>query len=552
MTLRPVFPALFLGLAAAPALADRIETELVADRVTVYPAGASISWQVNVEAQPGTHEVIVPGLPQGMADSLRIEAEGAVIGTVNAAADDPADEGAVEAAAVQTARARLDTERDALREFEAQLQAKQAEARSWQERAQMVRDLMRGDARIAAADLAGSVDEAGGMIATYLENEARANAEAAQMSNRHEQLVRAVQLAEADLNRIIDQNGALQTLTLTVQTTDQPARITLTGFTSEAWWSPVYDLALDRATGQITLDRALMVRQNSGVDWDAVTLTLSTAQPNGQSAPSHVASWFPSLEDPEAKMLSRSYDQAEMAAAAPTVGYAGGAVADEPVVVENAQLASIGMTVAYDYPGQVNVQTGGDALRLTLDRKTLESDVFAEAAPRFDSTAFVVAEGVNTLEEPILPGRATLRLDGALIGQTDLNLIAAGDDVRLGFGPIIGMTAEMRVPAETTGDRGFLSRSTQQQQTHILIVRNLTGEEWPLRVVDRVPVSREDDLTINFNADPSPTETDPDGRRGILYWEAPLPAGETREITVTSDLRWPEGKVLDFSSDYRR
>ncbi|MBK4217717.1 DUF4139 domain-containing protein [Paracoccus caeni] len=550
MTLRPVFPALFLGLVATPALSDRIEAELIADRVTVYPSGASISWRVDLPGGAGAHEVIVPGLPQGMADGLRIEAQGAVIGTVNAASDDPAAEGAVEAATVQAARARRDAEHDALRALEAQLYAKQAEARSWQERAQMVRDLMRGDARIAAADLAASVEEAGGMIATYLERETQANAEAAQLLNRQAQLARNVQLAEADLNRIIDRNAALETLTMTVQTTDQPAQITLTGFTSDAWWNPVYDLALDRATGQITMDRALMVRQNSGVDWDGVTLTLSTAQPNGQSAPSQVNSVFPSLEDPALKSVSRNYEVAEMAAPA---GAGMAPVADEAArVVENAQLASIGMTVAYDYPTPVDVKNGGDALRLTLDQKTLESNVFAEAAPRFDQTAFVVAEGQNSLGEPILPGRATLRLDGALIGQTDLPLIATGDDVRVGFGPIIGMTAELRVPEDSTGDRGFLSRSTQQQQTHILIVRNLTGEEWPLRVVDRVPVSRDEELTINFNAEPAPTETDPDGRRGVLYWEAALPAGETREITVTSDLRWPEGKSLDMSSQYLR
>ena len=546
MNLRPVFPAFLFGLIAAPACADRIDANLLADHVTVYPTGAEIDWRVDVPAMTGLHQIVIPGLPAGMADSLRIRSDAASIGTIGTQPVDPATAGAVEAPAVLAARERLDTERTALRALEAQVAAKQAEAASWQERIQMVRDMMRGDARVNAGDLATNADTAGGMIASYLQNAAQADAAAAQMASQVERLQRNVQLAEADLGRVIDQNAALETLTVTVQMSGQPAVLEITGFTNAAGWRPVYDLTLTRESGQIQMDRAVMVAQSSGVDWGNVGLTLSTAQPNGQTAASEVASWFPSLDDPAAKTTMRS------GSAAPEMAYddAGNvtmAVPVEPVVVGAA--STIGITVVYDYPQRVTVANNQGVLRLALDQKTIDTKVFAEAAPRYDSVAYVMAEGQNTLGEPILPGQATVRLDGALIGATELPLIAAGDDLRLGFGPILGMTAEMRVPEETEGERGFISRSNQQTRTYQLIVNNLTDQEWPLRIVDRVPVSRQKDLEIAYDAEPAPTTTDPDGRRGVLYWEAPLPAGESREIAVSTDLRWPEGKFLN-GSDY--
>ncbi|MFV0303470.1 MAG: DUF4139 domain-containing protein [Paracoccus sp. (in: a-proteobacteria)] len=546
MYLRPAFPAFLFGLVAAPALADRVDANLVADHVTVYPSGAEIDWRVEVPAMTGQHQIVIPGLPAGMADSLRIRSEAASIGNISAQADDPAAPEAVEAPAITTARERLDGERNALRDLEAQVEAKRAEAASWQERIQMVRDMMRGDSRVAAGDLAAGADTAGGMIATYLQNEAQANAEAAQMANRLERLQRNVQLAEADLGRILDQNAALETLTVTVNMSGQPAVLDITGFTGAAGWRPVYDLTLTRATGQIHMDRAVMVSQSSGVDWGDVNLTLSTAQPNGQTAASEVSSWFPYLDDPSAKTTMRSQS------AVPEMAYEERGIAPvmdvEPVVV--AEAASLGITVVYNYPARVTVANNQGVLRLALDQKTIDTNVFAEAAPRYDDKAYVMAEGLNTLDEPILPGQATVRLDGALIGSTDLPLIAAGDDVRVGFGPILGMTAELRVPEETEGERGFISRSNQQTRTYQLIINNLTDEEWPLRIVDRVPVSRQEDLEIGYDAEPEPTTTDPDGRRGVLYWEAPLPAGESREIAVSTDLRWPEGKYLN-DADYR-
>lgn len=547
MRFHPVFPAFMFGLIAAPALADRVDANLVADHVTVYPSGAEIDWRVQVPAMTGLHQIIIPGLPAGMADSLRIRSDAASIGNVSAQASDQAAPGATEAPAVVGARERLDSERDALRELQAQIEAQRSEAASWQERVQMVRDMMRGDTRVQTTDLATSADTAGGMIATYLQNAAQANAAAAQMENRLERLHRNVQLAEADLARIVDQNAALETLTVTVDMAGQPAVLDITGFTAAAGWRPVYDLTLERATGQVQMDRAVMVSQASGVDWADVSLTLSTAQPNGQTASSEVASWFPSLDNPAAKTTMRNSQSPAPEMAYDQGGFAAPVAEVEPVVV--AEMASVGITVVYTYPQRVAVPDNQGVLRLSLDQKTLDTDVFAEAAPRYDSVAYVMAEGQNTLGEPILPGQATVRLDGALIGSTNLPLIAAGDDIRLGFGPILGMTAEMRVPEQTEGERGFISRSNQQTQTYQLIVKNLTAEEWPLRVVDRVPVSRQKDLEISYDAEPEPTTTDPDGRRGVLYWEAPLPAGETREIAVSTDLRWPEGKFLNGSDD---
>lgn len=84
MSFRHLFAAA-LCVAAAPALADRIEVEPRTDHVTVFPQGASIRWNVDLAAAPaGTHQLILPGLPAGIdPSSLRIEAEGARVGSVS-------------------------------------------------------------------------------------------------------------------------------------------------------------------------------------------------------------------------------------------------------------------------------------------------------------------------------------------------------------------------------------------------------------------------------------------------------------------------------------
>ncbi|MFD2440584.1 DUF4139 domain-containing protein [Paracoccus kondratievae] len=204
----------------------------------------------------------------------------------------------------------------------------------------------------------------------------------------------------------------------------------------------------------------------------------------------------------------------------------------------------LGETVVYDYPAPVTLRDGADALRLPLDSHDLTPGILAEAVPRRDSTAYLVADTVNSTGAIILPGQATFYADGAMVGRSALELTAAGDDMKLGFGPLTGIKLERRIPDEVEGNRGLISKSSERRETAILQIRNLTAEAWPLRVIDQVPVSTQEALRIDWSAKPEPDETDPDGKRGLLVWNGEIKAGETQQITLTTALRWPEGQAL--------
>lgn len=534
--------SILIAAIASPGLADRIEGQPRTDHVTVFPRGATIGWSIDVAAPAGLHDLVLPGLPQSIDPaSLRLSAEGARIGAFALQSERALPGSAPEPEAVIQARARLVEARDALVDFDAEVSALRASAQSWQERAGITRDLMRGDSRVPRDDLEVLVTEAGDLVALYMARSAEETRAADRLLNRRDDALRAVQRAEADLAAIIDEAQQNATLVVTLETNGEPASLTLTGFTPDAGWQPDYDLRLDRQAGNLVLERGLTVQQYSGSDWQDVTLTLSTARPTDRTAPTDVPVWMPRIGPPNPSPSPKSVRQREAIAQG---GFLAAGVADETAMVEQAALSSMGITVAYDYPTPVTIRNKADALRLKLDQTRIATEILAEVAPRFDQTAFVIAETTNTTEEPILPGPATLHMDGAMVGRGFLDLTAPGDDLRIGFGPINGITAAHRVPEENEGDRGIIRRSNQTTQTETLIVTNLTDEDWPLRVVDRVPVSVQEDLAVTWSADPRPTQTDPDGRRGILYWQEPLSAGQTREITLTTELRWPEGQQL--------
>ena len=533
-------------LLAGPALADRIETAARLTDVTVYPWGAVTLRKVDLDLPAGTHELVITGLPFDRDPArLRVEGEGATIGAVRLQQERALPE------TPEKSQELIAAEREVIRLTTA-LNERDADTASIRARGTAASDMIDFLMKLAGSDSAGGQDitaltgAVGPLLTEARETMVRSATEAAQAELGREELADTLTRAQARLDALRQPDDERRTLIVAVQGQGKPAQIRISALTDNANWAPVYDLSLNRKERKLRMERGLMVVQNTGEDWQGVHLTLSTARPMGQSAPSELQPEFLRVLDNESKSYSRAAAPVSDESLAPTGegGYVIPVTEVEPVVVDSAIAGMVGETVVYDYPTPVDLRDSSDALRLPLDAHDLTPEIVAEAVPRHDDSAYLVADTVNSTGALILPGNATFYADGALVGRGMLALTAAGDDMKLGFGPLTGIKLERRLPDESEGDRGLIVKSSERQETAILKIRNLTGEEWPLRIIDQVPVSRQEDLRIDWSADPAPDEIDPDGKRGLLVWNGKIAAGEERDITMTTKLRWPDGAVL--------
>jgi uncharacterized protein (TIGR02231 family) len=321
------------------------------------------------------------------------------------------------------------------------------------------------------------------------------------------------------------------------------ATLRLTYIVGQASWSPVYDITLDRKGGSIGIERGVTIFQETGEDWTDVRLTLSTAQLDRQSAPATL--W------PEYRRIDPEQSPSDLART--QSGNTGGVMAEadmapeSPAVVASAPspvAAFVGDTVVYRYEPLVDVASGTQSLRLVLDRQDFAAKAEAVAVPRVDAVAYLKATFTNTGDEILLPGVAFLYRDGALVTTTQLSALPAGVEMDLSFGAIDGLQLTREMPMRSEGERGILTTTNRFEESAILKVENRTGEDWPVRLIDQVPYSEQEDLEITWTANPAPSETDVDGQRGILSWVFDLPAGQSQEVALDHTITWPEGMVL--------
>lgn len=536
---------LLVVLFPAPALAEQILAGSKITSVTVFPQGAEVVREVQFTAAAGTHELLITDLPQATAqEMLRLAPqEGLHLGAYALRTDrlPPRDEftSPALAAAKTEVEAWEAREREALGALEAidiRVQAAEVQA-GFLAGVKAEGEGLTPEAVKALAGMIGSEVLAAKGVAMA----ARADLPAAQkaLEEVQKELAKARE-AEAAVLTGTDNYAALSVAVTAAEDGEQS--LTLSHFVYDASWMPVYDVNLTRGdAASLDLKRGVLVSQYSGEDWQGVNLTLSTAQPSAQAEPSRLWPDQRRIVDPvkEAEEYARD---AEMA---------GGMMEPvmEPAIVEAASgIAALagyqGDTVVYRYPVPVDVADGVESLRLALDEKTYAAEAFAQAVPRQDQTAFLMAKFTNDSGEILLPGTAFLMREGVLVGGMEMEILAPGAEAVLAFGAIEGLRLKRDMPARAEGDRGILSGSTQLEEKAVLEVENLTNEAWAVRLLDQVPYSEQEDLEVSFEASPAPSETDVEGQRGILAWEFDVAPGETKSVSLTHVLSWPAGMEL--------
>lgn len=531
------------------ALADQIEATAPVRQVTMFPWGASITRELSLTPPAGAHELVIAGLPLDTDPAtLRVSGSGAAIGPISLQEGRALPATPSKTPEVIAAEAEVNRLETALNERDARV----AEIRA---RAQAADDTVTFLLTLAGSDNAtqGNVVElsqtVGAQILQARQVSIAAETEARTAEQGRDDQQAALDAARARLEALRAPEEDHKTLVIAIESTAQPIKVEITSLSQNANWQPIYDAWLDRPAASLKLDRGMMVAQNTGEDWRDIRLSLSTARPSDQTAPSVLAPIFEHAADYSRKSAAKSsIDYSDELERTMDIAPAAPVMAEMMAAPTSALPRLIGGTLVYDYPTPVTIRNGVDALRLELDSRTLTPDIRAEAVPTRDATAFLVAETTNTQDEILLPGPVTLYLAGTLAGRGDLGLIAPGDRLKLGFGPIDGLIAEFQVPKQAEGDRGILSKSNVQSRSAILRVKNLTGESWPLRVIGQVPVSKQEDLKIGWSAEPQPTTQDRDGERGILEWDSTIAPGSVQDIKLDVDMRWPDG--LSLSGNY--
>lgn len=318
------------------------------------------------------------------------------------------------------------------------------------------------------------------------------------------------------------------------------AHVTLTYQVTGAGWTPVYEARLrtraDPKSAEISLIRRATVSQSTGEPWNDVRLTLSNSTIGYRTKAPDVATELVDIlpKAPPPGAMRRpllKMQAAPMLAAAQQV----------------TQVVQHGVDVAFKVPGRVSLDGQGVEAQFRLTSTKADVPLRLKIAPAFSLMAFVDATLVNDPKIALLPGPVSLYRDGLFEGKAFVPLTAPGARLELGFGADPAVKVARHTVNLNKAGPGFISSNRTQTWDYSTTITNAHDFPVDVEVVDRVPVSQNNDVSVKVLPQTSPgTAKLRPGQRGLMIWRFALLPQEARTLRLAWQLQWPDGRKLDY------
>jgi uncharacterized protein (TIGR02231 family) len=533
--------------------------------VTVFTDGARVQRTGTTSVAAGRQTVEVTGLPAGLDPaSVRVTARGADLALLNVEvrrgyAADPVRE--------QVARLRADSERcrDAVQALDDEDTAEEARLKFLIHLSGAAATAL---ARAVSFGRAGQ-DELTSMAGYLSGDTAEALGRRRDIAGRRRAAHRELEAAEGRLagaEKRVGQSTAFATVAATLEApvlengAVTPAEVEVSYHVAGASWRPLYDLTLEGE--RLTVSYLAEVTQQTGEDWPAVELTLSTTRRGRHQVLPELDPWYVRRAQPvmiaragrlraSAKALSGGPVPPPMLPpqmAAPE-GFAdvAGVAAEaamlnaEPVDAGGAGQGEAWAGVAYRVQRPLAVPADGGPQKTSIARFDLDATLDHLTVPVLAPEAYLRATATNTSSLLLLPGPARVFHGTQFTGETTLDTVAAGEEIELQLGVDDQVRVERELKRRSTGKAVIGGTRTIDIGYEITVENHRRG---PARVTvkDRVPVSADGDIKVRLReASPSPAEQ---SDLGELTWELKLDGGQAASVRYRFTVEHPAQVVV--------
>lgn len=371
------------------------------------------------------------------------------------------------------------------------------------------------------------------------------NAEQQSIDLQREDLQARRNALEQQLNELRGSgNRSFKTVTVRL-TASSPGQIALTlRYTVPgARWTPSYDARVLSQENIVELGYFGLVRQNTGEDWPAVNLTLSTARPSLGGAAPELKPWIVQQEQPvplagastELRMQKARAAQERVALRAFSVS----APEDKSVqaAYDEAQIQTQATSASFVIQTPATIPSDNSPQKVPVTTVRLTAAKEYTSTPKQISAAFLTAKVTNRSDFPLLPGSMNVFLDDSFVASSTLHSVMPGESFDLALGADEGISVKRKLNNRFTEDTGLVSKSKRITYDITLSVQNNKKTAETLVLIDQIPVSRHEKIIVKVLA-PSEREAKPDGD-GTLKWTLSLQPGEKRDVPLKFSVEHP-------------
>ena len=317
---------------------------------------------------------------------------------------------------------------------------------------------------------------------------------------------------------------------------------------SEASWKPFYDLRANSIGEPIEMMYKAEVKQNTGIDWKKIKLTLSSGNPNQNNQAPTVNPWFLNYQEQIVTAYGIKRQLAGRVAGVQINSSADAEMAQKDKSLQEVVVMGVGSTInenqlniSFDIDIPYDILSNGKAHSVALKEIKIPATFKYYAAPRVEKEAFLLAEITDYSKYNLLNGEANIIFEGMYVGKTAINPGQTSDTLNLSMGRDKKISIKREKVVDKSGTK-FLSSKKEQTFTFDITVRNNKKESAQLMLKDQYPLSSDKEIEIELlESDDAKVNSE----TGILTWDLDLKPNETKKIRISYKVKYPKDKMIE-------
>jgi len=323
-------------------------------------------------------------------------------------------------------------------------------------------------------------------------------------------------------------------------------KLNINYLTDNVSWKPYYEIKAEKISAPLDVTFKAIVKQNTGLDWKGVKLTLINGNSSRNNYAPTVSPWFIYAQSPKEREIQREVIDNKSAA----IRIRGmGSVNKEEYDVQSNALEEVVVTAyagfnvnanelntSYDIDIPYDILSNNEDHLISLYQQKIPADYQYFTAPNYNREAYLLAKVKDFSKYHLVSAPASVIFENMYIGETRVSPDQTNNEMNITLGNDPKISIRREDIQDKSGEK-FLSSYREKVVTYDLVIKNNKKEQISMEIKDRFPLSNNEAVKIEV-LDKSGAAKDDE--KGFLTWNIKLSPSETKKLRVSYKVRYPK------------
>lgn len=542
-SIRPYLILIFLISVTSNSVFSQVqETELAVapSKVTVHLKGAELVQAVTAQVPAERHRFVFTGLsPKVNPQSIQVTATNGVDILSITSKINFLKEGE-ESVEIQKIR-------DSVELLQTQRQTISDELSAYQEE----KDLLQKNKILAGKNTALPVEELVRAADFYRERFREINQAVSELNRQSKKMSAEI----ARLNRQLQELNAHRRPTSEVYVdvnSDSPANteFRLRYVVDDAGWSPIYDLVSNGLNEPIRLKYRALAFNDTGIDWDEVTVRLSTADPYAGAGHPALRPWVLTLpKQGLTGVLDRSekrrnqldvLQQSNVPLNYNFQDKLNPDVAQNIIAFETIEISEL--STDFDIETPYTIPSDRKPYSIEIMEHELNASYKHFAIPKLDKDAFLLAQVTGWESLDLISGPMNVYRNENFIGLAQLSTRTLSDTLELSLGRDNKVVVK-RTKLKDFSKKQFLGGNKITTLTYQISVKNNHRQPIDIEIQDQVPISKTKEIEVEVKETSGARRISESGK---LIWEKTISPSDVKAVKFGIEIKHPDNMEVQI------